>query len=377
MSNRRPGSSGPVNISQNNLQDRIERIIRPAVRELQAYAVRDAAGLVKLDAMENPYPLPAAVRDELGADLAGVALNRYPDPQAAALKSLLYQALGIPPQHAMLLGNGSDELIQLIAMAVAGPDVTLLSPEPGFAMYPLIAAMTGSCYIGVDLKPDDFSLDRERMLAAIERDQPAVIFLAWPNNPTGNLFDIETVTAVIEAAPGLVVIDEAYHAFADTTCMPLLDEYDHLLVLRTLSKLGLAGLRIGIMVGAPAWIEQLNKLRLPYNLGSLNQAAACRVLAGADVLSEQVQGILSERDRLLQAMGTMTGIQVWPSRTNFLLFRVAGAEVIFEGLIERGVLIKKLHDSHALLHDCLRVTVGTPEENNRFLEALNVCLSDK
>jgi histidinol-phosphate aminotransferase len=353
---------------------RLERIIRPAVRAAQPYAVPDATGLIKLDAMENPYSLPASLRSELGTELSGIALNRYPDPGASALKASLYQALDIPARHAILPGNGSDELIQLIAMAVAGPDITLLAPEPGFAMYRLIAGMTGCRYVGVDLGADDFSLDRDGMLAAIDREQPAAIFIAWPNNPTGNLFDIDTVRAVIEAAPGLVVIDEAYHAFAGNSCLPLLDEYGHLLLLRTLSKLGLAGLRIGLMLGAPEWIEQFDKLRLPYNLGALNQAAACRILARTEVLAGQVEMIMAERERLLLAMQDQADVRVWPSSTNFLLFRVAAAEAVFDDLIKHGVLIRKMHGGHPLLHDCLRVTVGTPEENDRFLAALTACL---
>lgn len=358
------------------LSARLERLIRPAVRAAQAYPVRPAGNSIKLDAMENPYPLPAEMAQSLAGSLSATALNRYPDPAAADLKAVLRQALAIPESHALLLGNGSDELIQLIAMAVAGPDVTLLAPEPSFVMYRLVATATGCRYCGVDLAPGDFALDTVAMLTAIEREQPAVVFLAWPNNPTGNLFAAADVRHVIEAAPGLVVIDEAYHAFAGESFVPILTEYDHVLVLRTLSKLGLAGLRIGAMIGNPAWIEQFDKLRLPYNLGCLNQVAAREILLQPQVLSGQVEAIQGERQRLLAALQAQPGIRVWPSAANFLLFRVASnqAERIYEGLLERGVLIKLLHGQHPLLKDCLRTTVGLPEENDRFLEALQDCM---
>ncbi|MCS3902231.1 histidinol-phosphate aminotransferase [Methylohalomonas lacus] len=356
------------------MNDRLQRIIRPQTLAASAYQVHDAGDRIKLDAMENPYPVPAALRAELASLLSAAPLNRYPDPQARRLKARIRASFGLAADQPLLLGNGSDELIQIIAQAVAGPDVTLLAPEPGFAMYRLIAAATGSRYAGVDLNAADFSLDIDAMLAAIERERPAVVFLAWPNNPTGNRFDLNAVRRVIEAAPGIVVIDEAYHAFAGNSCVDLLAEYAHLIVLRTLSKLGLAGLRIGFMAAAGDWIEQFDKQRLPYNLGTLNQLAADAILARHELLDEQVAAILAERERLHTALQALSGVQVWPSDANFLLFRVTDADRVYAGLLERGVLIKKLHGSHALLDNCLRVTVGTPEENDAFLEALRTSL---
>lgn len=355
--------------------DRLQRIIRPATRAAQAYTVSDAGDCIKLDAMENPYPLPTALRDELAPLLSQAALNRYPDPQARDLKQLIRTTFELPPDQPLLLGNGSDELIQLIAMAVAGPDVTLLAPEPSFVMYRLIAAATGCRYTGVELNAEDFALNGAAMLAAIERHQPAVVFLAWPNNPTGNLFDSAVVRQIIEAAPGIVVADEAYHAFAGTSCIGMLSEYDHLVILRTLSKLGLAGLRIGFMAAGAEWLEQFDKMRLPYNLGVLNQLAAAHILARHELLEEQVRILLAERQRLQTAMQAMPGVRIWPSAANFLLFRVIDADRVYAGLLGHGVLIKKLHGSHDLLENCLRVTVGTPEENDRFLAVLQDCLS--
>ena len=269
----------------------------------------------------------------------------------------------------LLFGNGSDELIQLLAMAVNKPGATLLSVEPSFVMYRMIATFTGMRYVGVQLG-EDFSLDLPQMLAAIEHEQPALIFLAYPNNPTGNLFSAEDVVKIIEAAPGLVVVDEAYYAFASDSFIPHLARYPNLLVMRTFSKLGMAGLRLGFLAGSEAWLGQLEKLRLPYNVGVLPQLVAEKLLEHHEVLLQQAEQIKQDRARLQQQLSEIAEVQVYPSEANFLLFRVANATEVFNGLKQRGVLIKNLHGGHPMLSDCLRVTVGTPEENERFLHAL-------
>jgi histidinol-phosphate aminotransferase len=352
-----------------------EEIIREEIRSLKAYHVPVAAGMVKLDAMENPYQLPPALRGRLARLVEEAPLNRYPDPSAAELKTRLRQALDVPKEMDLLLGNGSDELIQMVVMAVAKPGAVVLGVEPSFVMFHMIAAFAGARYAGVELR-DDFSLDVERVLAAIERERPAVIFIAYPNNPTGNLFDAGLIERIVEAAPGLVVVDEAYHAFAGKSFIPRLSAHPNLLVMRTLSKLGLAGLRLGALAGAGRWLAQLDKLRLPYNVSTLTQIVACEVLQHGDVLTEQAGAIKLERGNLLQALRRVPGVAVYPSDANFILFRINQAERVFDGLKRRGVLIKSLHGSHHLLADCLRVTVGTPDENAAFLSALTQTLND-
>jgi len=346
-----------------------EDIIRPELLALKAYHVPDSAGMVKLDAMENPYSLPAALCERLGGLVEAAALNRYPDPAARELRRELHRAFGVPAGMDVLLGNGSDELIQVVITAVARPGAVVLGVEPSFVMFRMIAAFAGARYVGVDLR-EDFSLDIEKVLAAVERERPAVVFIAWPNNPTGNLFDAGLVERIVEAAPGLVVVDEAYHAFADRTFLPALARYPNLLVMRTLSKLGLAGLRLDALMGAPRWLAELDKLRLPYNVNTLTQAVAREVLRHESVLTEQASAIKLERRRLLQGLQALPGVTAYPSDANFILFRIQQAERVFDGLKRRGVLVKNLHGSHRLLADCLRVTVGTPDENAAFLSAL-------
>ena len=351
------------------LADRVARTLRKEALAASAYHVADADGMVKLDAMENPYPLPKPLQDELGRLAAAAPLNRYPDPDATRLRNALRASFGVPAGMDLMLGNGSDELIQVLALACARPGAVMLGVEPSFAMYPIVARSCGLRFVGVPLRAD-FALDVEAVIAAIERDQPALVFIAYPNNPTGNLFDPQAVERVIDAAPGIVVIDEAYHPFAQSSFLPRLSEHPQLLVMRTLSKLGLAGLRLGVLVGAPAWIAQLNKLRLPYNVNVLTQLFAEHILKHDDVLRDQAAAIRAARTQLFERLRQMSGVQAYASDANFILFRVPAADAIFAALKRKGILVKRLAGSHPALHDCLRVTVGTSDENEAFLQAL-------
>jgi histidinol-phosphate aminotransferase len=355
-------------------KDQITRLIRPEVRALKAYHVPDARGLIKLDAMENPYTWPEVLKQEWLEVLRDVPINRYPDPAAQALRTQLKQVLAVPAGMDVLLGNGSDELIQLILMGVARPDAVVLAPEPTFVMYKMIASFVGMQFVGVPLATD-FGLDLAAMRAAIKQHQPAAVFLAYPNNPTGNLFDEQAIETLLCESPGLVVADEAYHAFAQRSFMDRLGQFDNLLVMRTLSKQGLAGLRLGILAGDPAWLAEFDKLRLPYNINSLTQASAEFALQHMDVLDEQAARLRAERERLLQELAALTGVRVWPSAANFILFRTdASADAVFAALRQQGVLIKNLSGAGGVLTNCLRVTVGTPHENAAFLAALRQAL---
>ncbi|MDQ2963305.1 MAG: histidinol-phosphate transaminase [Pseudomonadota bacterium] len=343
--------------------------MRPEIRALSAYAVAKAEGMIKLDAMENPYALPAAVRARLGDALARVPINRYPDGAGDAAKGALRRAFSIPAGQGLLLANGSDELIQIITSALARPGTAMLVPEPSFVMYRMNALYTGMRFIGVPLG-QDFTLDRAAMLAAIEREGPSLIYLAYPNNPTGNLFAASDVEAVLRATRGLVVVDEAYYAFADESFLPRVAEFANLLVLRTVSKVGMAGIRLGYAVAAPEWIAELNKVRQPYNVNALTQVAAEVLLADTGWIAEQAAAIRSERARLAAELGRLPGTTVFPTQTNFVLVRVADANAMFESLKAGRILVKNLHGWHPLLANCLRITVGTTEENDLLLAAM-------
>lgn len=353
-------------------------LFRPEVLALSAYKVADAKGFIKLDAMENPYQWSEETQSQWLDVLKNCALNRYPDPAATELNALLKKVNQIPEQFSVLLGNGSDEIIQLLLMALP-PDARVLAPEPSFVMYKQISLSLGLSYHSVPLQAGDFSLDMPAMLQSIETLQPAVIFLAYPNNPTANLFATADIKQILEAAPGLVVIDEAYAPFADATFMAELENFENLLVMRTLSKLGLAGLRLGFIAGRPEIIEQLDKIRLPYNINVLTQASCVFALSQPDLFLSQTQAICLQRAELLAKLNALAGITAYPSAANFILFRTSAqkADSIFAGLKQAGVLIKNLSPQAGLLSDCLRVTVGKPEENQAFFKALVKTLTAK
>ncbi|GMR01490.1 MAG: histidinol-phosphate transaminase [Gammaproteobacteria bacterium] len=357
------------------------QMIRPVIKSIQAYQVADASGLIKLDAMENPYQLSGGLKEKLQARLSEADLNRYPDPSAASLRNRLREVMQVPEDKSIMLGNGSDELIQMLAMAVADHDgdkgVSLMSFDPGFVMYKMIADFAGIKYVGVPLC-EDFSLDMESIRDAIKQHQPAIIFIAYPNNPSANCYSETDIEEIISMAPGMVVLDEAYHPFAEASFMARLTEYDNLLVMRTVSKMGLAGLRLGLLCGHSDIINEIDKIRLPYNINVLTQVTAEFVLDNVSELEQQAKLIRDEREVLLEKMNAMQGLQTFPSQANFILFRVLSkkADDVFESINQSGVLIKNMKADAGLLRNCLRVTVGTPSENLAFLAALLKAVND-
>ncbi|MFQ6021662.1 MAG: histidinol-phosphate transaminase [Acidiferrobacterales bacterium] len=357
-----------------SINDKVASLIRPEVLELKAYAVPDSTGLIKLDANENPFPWPPEIIQAWLEVLSNVQVNRYPDPDARRLKERLCQAMALPAGMDVLLGNGSDELIQIVLMALARPGSQVLAPAPSFTMYEIVAKSVGMKFISVPLT-DSFDLDVPAVRTMMKMQRPAVTFLAYPNAPTGNLFAADDVEAIIRESDGLVVVDEAYFPFTDATFMHRLDHYDNLLVMRTVSKLGLAGLRLGLLVGNQAWLAEFNKVRLPYNVNSLTQASAEFALANHEFLDQQAVWIRAERGKLFAALKEMSAIQVWPSEANFILFRVQNGDAthVYDALQAAGVLVKNLDESGAL-RGCLRVAVGTVKENEAFLAALRAAV---
>ncbi len=347
----------------------IAATIRADVRALTRYPVAHAEGWIKLDAMENPYAMPAVVRDALSAALVAVPLNRYPDADAQGCRLALRASLGIDERFGIMLGNGSDELIQILTVAAATPGAAVLAPEPSFVMYRRNAIAAHARYVGVPLQAD-FRLDVEAMLRAIERERPALVWVAYPNNPTGNLFDAADVERIVRAAPGLFAIDEAYYAFADASFLPRVLEFPNVVVVRTVSKIGMAGLRLGYAIGHPEWIDEFEKIRPPYNVNSLTQAAMPVLLAHADAFAQQALAIRRERQRVDRALAALPGVRSFATQTNFVLARVPDASAWFATLRDARILVKNLDGWHPLLAGCLRITVGTPAENDALLGTL-------
>ncbi|SFV03773.1 histidinol-phosphate transaminase [Pseudoduganella namucuonensis] len=350
----------------------IRNTIRSDVLATPGYHVADASGFIKLDAMENPYPLPDHLATDLANRLANVALNRYPVASYASLKARICQQLGVPEGYDVLLGNGSDELISILDMACAHQDrrAVVLSPVPTFVMYARSAKFAGMDFVGVPVR-DDLTLDKDAMLAAIAEHKPALVYLSYPNNPTGNLFDEDDMVEIIRALgdTGIAVVDEAYEPFAQKSFMHRLPEFDNLVVMRTVSKLGLAGIRLGYMSAAPQLLEQFDKVRPPYNVNVLTQVAAEFALDHIAVLNEQAAVLREQRALLSAALAAIPGVHVFPSAGNFILARVPDAEAATAYLLSHKVLIKNVGKMHSVLSNCLRITVSTPEENAAFLDA--------
>jgi histidinol-phosphate aminotransferase len=370
-------------------------VIRDDIQALNAYAVQDAQGFIKLDAMENPYTLAPEMRAALAARLAQVEVNRYPGPRVQDLKRALMSHAQVPAGFELMLGNGSDELIGLLDLACAKPGAVVLAPEPGFVMYAMSAKLLGLTYVGVPLQAD-FELDLPAMQAAIQTHRPAIVYLAYPNNPTANLWqpqDIEAIIAQVSSYHGVVVMDEAYQPFSSDTWLERMraepDKNTQVLLMRTLSKFGLAGARLGYLVAHAAWIGALEKVRPPYNVSVLNAECALFALEHEEVFKGQAEQIVAERARLQSTLSRGLGLTVFESSANMLLIRLdphvwaplcsakssdpdvghAVAAHAFKALKIQGVLIKNVSTMHPLLKGCLRVTVGTPEENNALTAA--------
>ena len=351
----------------------LSKLIRQDIQSMQPYAIQPSAGLIKLDAMENPHRLSASLQVELGARLGALALNRYPAGRVDDLRLALANYAGMPDGFGIMLGNGSDELIALIAMACDVPGASILAPLPGFVMYEMSARLQGLNFVGVDLTPD-FELDEKAMLEAIARHQPSIVYIAYPNNPTAKLWDDAVIDRIIAAAPGLVVIDEAYQPFSSRSYIDRVARHSHVLLMRTLSKFGLAGVRIGYMIGPKALVAEFDKVRPPYNISVLNCEAALFALEHSGTFAAQAGELLAQRTRIQVALAQLPGVKAWTSDANMILARVPDAQKTFDGLKARAVLVKNVSRMHPLLANCLRLTVGTEGENTQLLSALKASL---
>ncbi len=358
--------------------------IRADVRAMHAYAVQDASGMVKLDAMENPHRLAPALQEALGRRLGALALNRYPGARVNDLRCALAGYAKLPDGFDLMLGNGSDELISLLALACAVPPsaanehkkACVLAPVPGFVMYAMSAQLQGLDFVGVPLTRD-FELDEAAMLQAIALHRPAITYLAYPNNPSANLWNdavLESVIVAAGACAGLVVIDEAYQPFASKSYIERLSQHQHVLLLRTLSKFGLAGVRLGYLMGRRELIAQVDKVRAPYNVSVLNCECALFALENREVFAAQALDLCAQRAIILQVLDELPGVRAFPSDANMILARVNDAEKTFEGMKARKVLVKNVSALHPLLANCLRLTVGTAAENELMLAALRASL---
>jgi len=347
----------------------IKKLVRSNVHSLKAYSAKEIPCKIKLDANESPYSAFSVQRSAFSVEKIFQTLNRYPDPEAKTLKGIIAKNIKLKPEN-ILLGNGSDELIYYLITTFGGP---VLYPVPTFSMYGIISQALGEKGIAIPLDKE-FDLDFDRIFKAIKREKPKLIFLSSPNNPTGNCFSAERILKIIEASSfvtrhsSLVVVDEAYQPFSsEKGFLPLLKDYENLVIMRTLSKIGLAGLRVGFLIADTEIVSEVNKVRLPFNLNSFSQAVATEALKNKRTTKSYIKSIISERGRLFNKLAGINGIMPYPSEANFILFKVKNSDKVYQKLLKKGVLVRNMK---GVVNGCLRVTVGTKNENDSFLKAL-------
>jgi len=351
-------------MSQINLTD----LVSEKVKNLKAYQVEDVKEGIKLHANENPYPTSPEFTKIILNCLKNLDLNRYPDPDCKILKKTISNIIKTPTNQ-LIIGNGSDELIQNIMQIFCNEGDTIAFPDPTFAMYYIIAK-------GMGLKVEAYPLNKEwdfnakQLLNHLLSTKARLVFISYPNNPTGNCFSRKEIQELIENYQGIVVLDEAYYDFSGLTFLDQMQNHNNLVILRSLSKIGLAGLRVGYGIFPSELADEINKVRMPYNSNSISQFAAAELLKNFSLVQNQIDSIKNERNRLLTELSKMKSITTFPSDSNFILFKAANnGEKLFYDLMENGVLIRNL-GSHPMLNNCLRVTIGTKLENDQFLERL-------
>ena len=362
----------PPAMRRSSLQD----LFRPELASLHAYRVPPEPPAVKLDANESPWLLPGEAWEQVLAAIHRIDLHRYPDGNAAPVRAALARTLSGDPDQ-FVLGAGSDELIALVATAMSNPrsgqeQPVVLCPEPTFVMYRLTSIAHGWRAVGVPLD-ERWDLDVDAMSDALERERPNVVYYARPNNPTGNAFSRDRIEALVEAYPDtLHVIDEAYVAFAPDSMSSFCLERPHCALLGTLSKIGFAAIRVGWLRLHAELAAELEKVRQPFNVNALSQAVATLALTElAPMIHAQARAVRSERTRLVDRIGQLSGFEVFPSDANFLLIRTPGSvESLREQLLEQEIAVRRFGPGYPRLAQCIRITVGTPAENDRLIEAL-------
>ncbi|MGI8425899.1 MAG: histidinol-phosphate transaminase [Actinomycetota bacterium] len=345
---------------------------RSDLADLSPYRAPQLDAPVKLNTNESPYPPPGTFVRDLQARVAKLDLNRYPQRDFASVREAMAAHVGTLTER-VWLANGSNEILLQLLLAFGGTERKVMTFEPTYGMHAHITKISGTRHLRAGRNPD-YSLTAESCVDAIAAHRPDIVFLCSPNNPTGNSCSPDDIQSICKAASGMVILDEAYVEFSDTpnSSIQLLEECDNLVVTRSFSKSWrLAGARLGYLIASARIIEEIQKVRLPYHLSALSQAAALAALAHAEEIMATVETIQHERARVFRELSTMAGIVPFPSDANFILFRVASkpAGEVWQRLLEQGILIRDFSDVPRC-EDCLRVSIGTPEQNEKFLDAL-------
>ena len=351
-------------MSQINLMD----LVCEKIKSLKAYHVETVENGIKLHANENPYPPSPELLKKILARFEKLNLNRYPDPDCKTLKEAISTRIGVPTNQ-LVIGNGSDELIQNLMQVFCNEGDTIAFPDPTFAMYAITAK-------GMGLKVHTFPLNDNwdfkvtPLIEKLNASHARIVFISYPNNPTGNCFSRTEIQKLVENFEGIVVLDEAYYDFSGQSFLSQMKDHNNLVILRSLSKIGLAGLRVGYGIFPSTLVNEINKVRLPYNSNSISQIGATELMNNFETVQKQINSIKEERTRLLDELAKIKSITAFPSDANFILFKAShDGESIYRNLIKNGVLVRNL-GAHPRLKNCMRVTIGTKAENDQFLNRL-------
>nr|WP_041276269.1 histidinol-phosphate transaminase [Desulfosporosinus acidiphilus] len=346
--------------------NQIEELVRPEVRKFVPYKANHMPQCITLDANENPFPWPEGMREKLYA--ANIPFNRYPDGMAQELKQAIAGYVRLSPEG-ILVGNGSDELIQLLLLTFGGGGKSMVIHPPTFSMYQIAARLTSTAVLEVPLL-EGLYLDVEKMLKAAQSPDVHVLIICNPNNPTGSLFPREDILKLVRESGKIVVVDEAYAEFSGETLIPELANYPNLVILRTFSKaFGMAGLRLGYLLGQPGTIDLVNRTRAPFNVNSLSQKAGILALEYLPEYHKQIEIVTLEIQKLYQGLSLVPGLKVFPTKANFILFQPKDADRWVKELLQRGFLVRNMGNL-PVLGSCLRISAGLPEENEKFLKAV-------
>lgn len=349
------------------------RASQPALDGLVPYDPKYLPAKQLMSANENPNNVPEEVQLEIRKALRNFPFNRYPDPLANELRDLIAEANGLTRDN-VLVGNGGDELLFNFALAWGGPGRTFLNVPPTFSVYEANARLVGSNVVNIP-RTETFDVDEEAVLARVAQGDIDFVMITSPNNPTGKLARGAFVEKLLDATDALVMVDEAYFEFSRTTMRPLLEKHENLVILRTFSKaFSLAGVRLGYLLANTSVIREFIKVRQPYSVDAVSQAIGCAVYRNRALFEPGIDQIIEERGRLMERLRTLPNVEVFDSDSNYILIRLPGADAVWQQLYDRGVLVRDF--SHAaLLENCLRVSVGLPEENDAFFTALQEILA--
>ena len=355
-----------------------KKFYRESLRELKLYDPHELPYKIKLNANENPYGLPEEIIEEILRKTKNLEYSRYPNANSVKLSEIVSSFWSLTRDN-IVIGNGSDELIDYLIKAFSEKGRRIITTAPSFAMYKIYSIINGSNFVQIPLSQSNFSLNEDKVLEEAKKEDSSIVFIAYPNAPTGNYFAEDKIIKIIEESGCLVVVDEAYYEFGEKTFVPLISQYDNLVILRTFSKAySLASLRVGYLLSNPEIINEVRKVKSPFNVNTFSQLAAQAVFENKEILKDSIEKIIKERERLINRINELPSFKAHPSRTNFVLVEVGSKEntdLVYNNLLKQGILVQTVSDpAFSTSRYFLRITVGNKKENEILIKGLKDCL---